>query len=266
MNSLEQTVQEALAGQKAALESVVSAIQDMIYNLALRMLWHPEDAKDATQEILIKVITNLAKFEQKSQFKTWVFRLASNEIINYKVKHQKHKLTFSDFEQQLAVGIDRKLGHTHPSAEQNLLIQEAKIGCSHAMLQCLDKSHRMTYIIGEILEFNSHEASYILDITPSSFRKRMSRIRVMIRSFVRANCGLVDKSNNCRCDKKVDYNIKQGIINPKNLLFANDSEYSLINDIEKITDEVALFQTNRQYQMDEQFLDEVKRIITESNC
>jgi DNA-directed RNA polymerase specialized sigma24 family protein len=63
---LEQFVKQAQAGDKSALEHVVEQIQNKIYGLALRMLWHPEDARDATQEILIRVITHLGSFKGKA--------------------------------------------------------------------------------------------------------------------------------------------------------------------------------------------------------
>jgi len=59
---LDQLVEQAREGDEEALEAVVRGIQDRIYNLALRMLWHPSDAEYATQEILLKVITRLSQF------------------------------------------------------------------------------------------------------------------------------------------------------------------------------------------------------------
>ncbi len=60
--TLEDLVAQAKAGGREALEAVLEAIQDDVYGLALRMLWHPEDAADASQEILVKVVTHLASF------------------------------------------------------------------------------------------------------------------------------------------------------------------------------------------------------------
>ena len=71
-------VEKANSGDKNALELVVIEIKDLVYNLSLKMLLFPEDAKDATQEILIKIITHLSTFNHKSQFKTWVYRVATN--------------------------------------------------------------------------------------------------------------------------------------------------------------------------------------------
>lgn len=68
--ALDSLVEKAKAGDQAALEEIIRQIQDKIYALALRMLWHPEDAQDATQEILIRVITHLGSFKRESQFST----------------------------------------------------------------------------------------------------------------------------------------------------------------------------------------------------
>jgi DNA-directed RNA polymerase specialized sigma24 family protein len=63
-------VASARQGDAIALDELVRRIQDRIYGLALRMLWHPEDARDATQEILIRVITHLGAFRGESALPT----------------------------------------------------------------------------------------------------------------------------------------------------------------------------------------------------
>ncbi len=264
MEKLELIVAKAVNGDKIALEQVVKQTQDMLYNLALKMLWHPEEAKDATQEILIKMVTNLSKFGNRSSFKTWVYRLACNELLNYKAKHFRKKLNFEDFQWQLNQDQSEQISVTQNKAEKLLLIQEAKIGCSSAMLQCLDRESRLTYIVGEILAFNSNEAASILSIKPEAFRKRLSRIRVAVRSFVSQNCGLVNQKNDCRCHKKVDSNINLGIINRDNLLFASKDNKKLVKIIDNVQNEVALFQSNPNYMAPKKLLREVKRILTTS--
>jgi len=266
MNSLESLVKKSVKGDKKALEEVVIQIQDVIYNLAIRMLWHPDDAKDATQDILIKVITNLSSFNHKSAFTTWVYRLASNTLINVKKKKRTTSINFDQYELQLHKGVSNAISYTKNKAEQNLLIQEAKIGCSNAMLQCLHQENRLTYIIGEILEFNSTEGAIILDITPENFRKRLSRSKKSLHNFLNKNCGIINTKNTCRCYKKVDSSIKNGHIQPNKLLFTkNNKNTTLINTIEDIQNEVSLYQTNPEYNAPEALLTEVKRIINSAN-
>jgi RNA polymerase sigma factor (sigma-70 family) len=46
------------------------------------MLYHPQDAEDATQEILVKILTRLSSFEGRSSFRTWLYRIAVNHLLN----------------------------------------------------------------------------------------------------------------------------------------------------------------------------------------
>ena len=61
-------VDKAVDGDKQALEDLILSIEDLIYNLALRMLGTIHDAEDATQEIIVRVITKLSTFQKKVRF------------------------------------------------------------------------------------------------------------------------------------------------------------------------------------------------------
>src|SRR2546425_12077516 len=77
-------VERAAAGERQALEDLVRRHQAWIYNIAIRMLAHPQDAEDATQEILIKTLTRLSSFEGRSSFRTWLYRIVVNHVLNAK--------------------------------------------------------------------------------------------------------------------------------------------------------------------------------------
>ena len=77
---------KATAGDKESLETIITSIQDLVFNLSLRMLGTFPDAEDASQDILLKITTHLSSFKKESSFSTWVFRIATNHLINYK-KH-----------------------------------------------------------------------------------------------------------------------------------------------------------------------------------
>ena len=78
---LERLVERSIQGDKTALEQLLSGIKGLVYNLSLKMLLFPEDSEDATQEILIRVVTRLNSFKGQSKFTTWVYRVASNYLI-----------------------------------------------------------------------------------------------------------------------------------------------------------------------------------------
>jgi RNA polymerase sigma factor (sigma-70 family) len=112
------------------------------------MLWHPEDAKDATQEILIRVITHLGTFRGESSFVTWLYRVAANALLTIrKGRAEEARLTFQAFEQDLDEGISDARVAVSPGLDEALLLEEVKIGCTQAMLLCLDRTHRLAYIL-----------------------------------------------------------------------------------------------------------------------
>jgi DNA-directed RNA polymerase specialized sigma24 family protein len=79
---LEDLALQALEGDRDALDSLVRALQGDVYGLALRMLWNREDAEDATQEILVRIVTRLSQFRFQSSLRTWVYRLAVNCLLD----------------------------------------------------------------------------------------------------------------------------------------------------------------------------------------
>src|SRR2546426_8570037 len=75
-------VARAQDGARAALDDLIRRHQAWIYNIAVRMLNHPHDAEDATQEILIKALTHLSSFQGRSSFRTWLYRIVVNHVLN----------------------------------------------------------------------------------------------------------------------------------------------------------------------------------------
>ena len=65
---LRQLAARAAGGESAALEAILASVSDSIYRLALRMLWHPEDAEDAAQEALISVMTRIGSYRGEAAY------------------------------------------------------------------------------------------------------------------------------------------------------------------------------------------------------
>lgn len=217
--TLEDLAQQAVAGDRRALEQLAAHLQRDVYGLAIRMLWNREDAEDATQEILVRVVTRLAQFDFRSQLRTWVYRIAVNYILDAKKSPvERMRLTFDAFGDDLSEGLSD--AGPHP-AERSLLVDEVKIGCTLAMLQCLDRPHRLAYILGEIFELSGPEAAEALAISPTLFRKRLQHARSTIVSFTRVYCGLVSESAACACHRRVPAALEAGRIRPETLDFAS---------------------------------------------
>ena len=267
--ALETLVDNAIAGDKNALEQIVEAINDRVYNLSLRMLWHPQDAEDATQEILVRIVTNLSSFRGESAFTTWVYRVASNYLLTTRKRRaERNEVTFDDFGAQLDIGLSDNVPEVASEVEHKLLIDEVRIGCTHGMLLCLDRDHRIAYILGEILELNSTEGAYVIGIGPAAFRKRLSRARKRILEFMQKKCGIFNQQNPCRCSKRIEPAIASEHVNPAELLFAGDASdpdkalllYS-IGQIERFRRAAAIYRASPDYKAPEDFAEHMKKLI-----
>jgi len=216
---VEEFGRRAIAGDRAALEALVRALQADIYALALRMVWNREDAEDATQEILIRAVTRLSSFDFRSRLKTWVYRVAVNYLLDArKSAVERMNLDFGRLSDDLLAG----LSTDGPAEnERSVLVEEVKIGCTLAMLQCLDRPHRLAYILGEILDLPGPEAAEALDIDAAVLRKRLERARREVLTFTHSYCGLVSDNADCGCHRRVPAAVRCGRARPDALDFAD---------------------------------------------
>ena len=233
-------IQLVHSGSKAALELLISRHQGWIYNIALRMVCRPQDAEDATQDILIKVITRLSTFRGESAFRTWLYRLAFNHLLNMKRTHVETRWTsFEDYGRALDNTPDADLADPNSvSPDVGLLVHEARIGCTTGMLLCLDREQRLIYVLGEIFGATDRVGAELLEISRDSFRQKLARARRDLRNFGQDKCGLVKASNPCRCARKTQGFIDAGYINPHNLLFARERLTQIRDIAEKQADDL----------------------------
>jgi RNA polymerase sigma factor (sigma-70 family) len=211
-------VEKVLNGDSKALDKLVNIHQAFIYNLAWKMTHSNEDALDLTQEVLIKVVTKLSTFKKKSAFRTWLYRIVFNEFLQTKRKAKEEAFpSFEAHDQQLNAVPDPELT---PEEELELkdYTREVKFRCTSAMLICLDREQRLIYLLGNSFGVDHNVGAEILDITPQNFRVKLSRARKELHNYMEYRCGLIKKSNPCRCVKKAKSALKMGVLNENNLI------------------------------------------------
>ncbi len=210
-------IDQAVEGDREALEALLTQVQDMIFNLSLRMLGTVPDAEDASQEILIKVMTHLSSFRKESSFTTWVFRIAVNYLKDYrKNMFSHHPLSFEIYEEDIASGREKDIPDLSQGVDRTVLEEELKMSCTNVMLQCLDRESRCIYILGTMFRADSRMAGEILGMTPEAYRKRLSRIRERMGTFLSEYCGL-SGTGICSCKKRTDYAIATHRLYPEQL-------------------------------------------------
>lgn len=240
-------IQKILKGDKRALGELLKQHQDYIFNIALKVLNDVQDAEDVTQEVLIKIVSNLAKFDEtKAKFTTWVYRIAFNHTLNFrKSKIEKHEVTFPNFFEF----IDSVANVELDKEEENIMgvsIDEARISCTAGMLMCLNREQRLTYIIGEIFKIDHNLAAEIFEISAANFRKKLSRARNDIHQWMQKKCGLVNVDNPCRCKSKTKKFIELGIVNPESYKWQSDYSTKINRLVDNNIDEV-LIATDQLY-------------------
>ncbi len=196
------------------------------------MVYHPQDAEDATQEVLIKLLTKLSTFEGRSSFRTWLYRIVVNHVLNMKrARGEVAEWTFSRYGDGLESAPDMDLPDPRSvPADVQLLVEEARISCSSGMLLCLDREQRLVYVLGEIFGVSDTVGAELLETSRDNFRQKLSRARRDLHSFMQERCGLVNKANPCRCAKKTQAFMKAGYVDPQNLLFAK-SHLARVRDV-----------------------------------
>jgi RNA polymerase sigma factor (sigma-70 family) len=263
--SLEQLAARAKDGNLEALEALVGAIRHDIYNFAVRMLWHPADAEDATQEILLRIVTKLATFQGRSAFRTWVFRVATNHLLNVRrSRAEAEALTFERFGRDLESGLQDRPPAPGADPHQAVLVEELKLGCTTAMLLCLTREERAAYILGEIFALPGAAAARALGIRPVAFRKRLSRARGQLQAFMRAYCGLVNADAVCACERRIAAAVARGRVDRDRLLFAGadrEAAEASTREMERLHDVAAVFRAHPRYRAPDRLLGAVQRVL-----
>ena len=149
-------VAAAQSGDRDALTEVISRHRPWIYNVALRMMGDAGSAEDATQDIFIKVLKKIGSFEGRSSFRTWLYRVAFNQLLNAKRSVFEQAVgTFEEYGAGLDATPNSDLDDI-PQPERELLVEEAMTACMTGMLLCLSREQRIAYVLGTLFSGHRH--------------------------------------------------------------------------------------------------------------
>ena len=218
-------VKLANQGNYNSMEKLILRHQTWIYNISLRMTGNPQDAEDATQEVLIKMMTKLSTFKGNSSFRTWLYRIVINHVLN--MKRSVKETLFTSFEDHRNILNTLCDDSDACMPEQSALVKETKLQCMQGMLLCLDRSQRLVFILGALWQINSASGAEIAGISSSCFRKNLSRARKQLKNYMNEECSLANKNGSCRCARKTKAAVAAGFVDPSNLQFCHDHMYKV---------------------------------------
>jgi RNA polymerase sigma factor (sigma-70 family) len=257
---IDELVKSASEGDRAALEAVIRAVSNDLYRLALRMTGNIADAEDATQEILIKLITRFGSYRGEASVKTWSYRIAMNHLLDRrKGRMEVLDLNYDSFGADLVDGLsDAALG------DDAALAHEVKLGCTLAMLMCLDRGERAAYVLREVFDLPNDAAAEILGIEPAAFRQRLSRARRGVEGFTHSFCGLVNADAPCHCSRRVSRAVELGRITRDNLaLFGHPRSTSeeYVQEMEHLHTAASLMRSHPEYAAPEPIIQTILRSL-----
>jgi RNA polymerase sigma-70 factor (ECF subfamily) len=184
-------VQQYRQGDSAAMERLILKYQNRIYNVVLKICADPDDAAELTQEAFVKIIQNLDKFEGRSAFYTWAFRIAVNLTLNYCQRNARLTVRSLDAEQEQC---DSQAKHVlkdflsddsspdPAEAAQQKELHEVAVKA----LKGLDDAQRTVIILRDIEGMSYARIAEVLGIELGTVRSRLSRARNKLRRILEA--------------------------------------------------------------------------------
>jgi RNA polymerase sigma-70 factor (ECF subfamily) len=177
-------------GDSEAMERLVLKYQNRIYNVILKICADPDDAAELTQETFVKVIENLDKFEGRSGFYTWTFRIAVNLTLNYCQRNSKLAFRSLDAEQQQQDDSQMKQvlkdflsDDSSPDPAAEVQSKELYRIAAKALIG-LDEAHRAVIVLRDIEGMSYARIAEVLDIELGTVRSRLSRARSKMRDIL----------------------------------------------------------------------------------
>ncbi len=217
---LGELVERTKQGDREAAEALIVAVQDDLFRLAMRMLGLRAEAEDATQEILLQALTHLSEFRGESAFRTWLWRIAVRHLLRLKKGRREQIASFETIEMLIAQGDGQPALPNVSDAEQLVMAQEVRLACTQAVVLSLEREQRISWILADVFELSSDDAAALLEIEPAAHRKRVSRARERLETWMRGHCGLVDGKNRCRCTRQIPVATAFGVLDPGRLEYA----------------------------------------------
>jgi len=173
-------VNQAKKGDQAAFTELVELYSERIYNLGLRILKNPDDAADVLQETFIAVYQKIDSFDGRSNFFTWLYRIATNFALMKLRKGKRTIYTDQDMEDQFDDPEKMQIHEWQDLPLQDMLNSEFRKHLDNAIDQ-LPEIYRSVFALRDLEDMSIKETSHILGISESNVKIRLKRARVYLR-------------------------------------------------------------------------------------
>lgn len=165
-------LQRARTGDRAALEQLLRAHHDRVLAVCLRMCRDRNDAEDAAQEALIAIVRGIGRFDGRSAFSTWVYRVTTNCCLDELRRRRRRPDPVEDY--RAAEIVSHEPG---PEAHAERREQRRELA---AALDALPEEFRVALVLRDVADLDYALIGEILDIAPGTVRSRIARGRARL--------------------------------------------------------------------------------------
>ena len=169
-------------GSEDAYELLVARFQQPVYNLVYRLLLDPGDSCDVVQEVFLKVFRNINRFRGQSSLKTWIYRIAVNEVHNYRRWFFRHRRQEVVLEDQSEGG--KNFGDTVPDRGRSpydcALDGEKRVMIEGALAR-INPMFRAAIVLRDVEDLSYEEIADVLDVSLGTVKSRITRGRESMR-------------------------------------------------------------------------------------
>ena len=167
-------VQMAAAGDETAFEEIVGRYKNLVYSVVLRMVADSEDANDIAQEVFIKVYRNLDKYSSEFRFSTWIIRIATNTVIDFRRKKKQEFVSIDEMETELPDIV---------TPENEYIEKEQKSELMNA-INSLPDMYKMPIVLYHLEGLSYQDISSILGVSMSKIKNRIFRGRKLLKEEI----------------------------------------------------------------------------------
>ena len=164
-------IQDCIGGNKNAFGELVSRYKNLVYSVILRMTNDSEEANDLAQEVFIKVYRNLDKYQPDYKFSTWLIRITTNMVIDYRRKKKTDSISMDDMAYEPA---------SEDTPEDHYIRQEQTNKVMNA-LNGLPDMYKIPVILYHQQGLSYQEISDVINEPLSKVKNRIFRARKMLK-------------------------------------------------------------------------------------
>ena len=164
----------AAAGDREALERLLDRHTDLVHALCRRIVLDPDDALDATQEALIAVVRGIPRFDGRSRFTTWLYRIATNAAIDELRRRQRRPIPHDVVPEPANPAPDRTDG------------VDARIDIDSALAR-IPEDFRVAVVLRDLCDLDYAEIADVLSLPPGTVRSRIARGRAALHAALAGN-------------------------------------------------------------------------------